>query len=624
MIAYGLLNLTNLIMSNAEQPNGPQTPLDEPQSIQVNYGDLVDPIEEWKCDKNSNRRVLIREYTWMVKGAANRVLREVLYVIDGEGKVFIKPEVFRKTGPEDVRLNLKTTTQPDDKKFRADVLAEVQRVIDQGPQNPENVGDKQRRAYNMGLDGAIINALKELPPAIKDPKMFKLPDDFFREGDDEDFKENVLKGVHKALELAKKDQPTKLENAMFQINEQIIGEPKIKELRDMLGEDVFDLTELFQWTVDLCEGEIPTRVTEEYMFYMFNEALKLVDQIYEEVTNPARAAEIELGFKEALYSVPGDTMDILDAEKHEARQKSVKETIKAIADRKAFVQQFEDSEEEEMTPDDQDKLKEMEVQIQVAVEFVEEVRNELIANGTYVMRDLKGKGTSEEFVDLHGTEFVKELYKQMGIHIGFQGLQSRKSTELEPVAKNHNDLNNIFSYLLGWVKSGWFREGGVPDPDPNRKHLADSTRERRTRDYIAPSLILAFDDEFGRGLKNKGKVDFLKTIQSVLGKDYLTALGVIKAMELAGRTATLDGKGHNGRARAEALCDKEILIALGTDPNNYDYCTLKYRANDDFDNRKLEYRLESPGSKGDPNVGIALGRVIPLKTRSEKPLGMDK
>lgn len=494
------------------------------EKIAISYDS--DETEKW-TNASPNRRV-IRYLGSMIKGAANRVLKDGLFHLKDGEKAKLESGVLRKQDADNsTRLNLRTTTKADDGEFRHDVLHEVQRVIDEGPQNPEylNADENERRQpYNMGVDGAIIRALKLFPPHIKNPDKIKLPDDFFRKGDSDVFKARVLGRLADALEEAKKDHPTRLEIAAFAINEQIQTHPTINKLREELGPHVFDLTELFQWTVQMCKGEVPTRVTEEYMFYIFEQSLELANSIYEDITDQKRAAEIEDGFKEAL------------------------------------------SEED-----------------------------------------------CEELGGLEGVEFVKALYKKMGIHLGFQGLQSNR--ELVPIAKEYDDLARVFRYLMGWDK-----HRGAPDPKTTRS-LWDRKRDRRTKDYIEPALIVAFDKEFFTGMARDEQLERLEKLQQKLGKEYLDSLGVIKVMELAARTATLDGKGHEGRELAKSLCDKNIRIVLGNNPVNAEYYNIRYDVSKGFDKREIAFGIDNVHTNK-PDEGLALGRVVPLNTRSEQPLGM--
>ncbi len=561
--------------------------------IEISY----DPenMEEWD-EKSPNRRVTIRNYSWMVRGAANRVLKNKLFEMDTKGKVKLNEGIFReRNAAQNTRLNLKTTTKADDKAFVYAVQKEVQRVVDEGPQNPEYAQEKdneRRQTYNMDVEGAVIRAMKLLPPHIKDPGMLNLPDDFFRENDTNMFKARVLSRLHDAMMEAKNDHPTRLEIAAFTINEQIQNHPAIDKLRKELGDDVFDLTELFQWTVQMCKGEVPTRVTEEYMFYIFEKALELADNIYMDITDPQRAEEIESGFKEALLEAPVDEDAIDDfsvrlIDMHNRREQIMTKILEGNVDEKEVA-----------------KLK----------KELKEIRNYLFSKGIY---KLKGIGTEKENTDLavlEGEEFVKELYKKMGIHIGFQGLQSNK--ELAPVAKEYDDLARVFRYLMGWDK-----RKGTPDPERTRS-LWDSKREMRTKDYIQPSLILAFDEEFFKGMNRDEQISRLEILQSLTGKEYLDSLGVIKVMELAARTAILDGKDiHESRERAKNLCDKNIRIVLGNNPKNADYYIIRYDTSEGFESRKINYRLDD-GRSSQQNKGLALGRVVLLKTRSEDPLGM--
>ena len=646
-------------MSNPEEGSGTSVAQsDKLRSIPVTYEDNVDPVEDWTQNNDSNRRVLIREHSWMIKGAANRILRDLQYAIDDKGKVTIPEDVFRSTGPEDVRLNLKTTTRPDDKKFREEVLAEVQRVINQGPQNPEyerkrlgnmgvddavvkihvsseaqNVVDRgpqnpeyadgeRRRQYNMDVDGAIIRALKLLPPHIKDPKMIKLPSDFFRAEDDKLFRSRVRSGVFDALNKAKEDHPTKLENAMFTINEQILTHPKINELRQELGKDVFDLTELFQWTVDLCHGEIPTRVTEEYMFYIFEEAVKIAEQMHAEITDPEKAVAVADGFKEAMLVAPED-LDAYDdfpgkvGNMHLNRLRMKEEIATGEENLRQFIKNREDA-GDTLTEDEKETIKEMEILIRDAKKLFAQTRDELIDAGAYQLKDPVTGDYSPELAKLSGPEFAKALYKKMGIHFGFEGLQNNR--ELEPVAASHKDLARIFKFQMGWVDSGWFRKAGIPDPDRKRS-LADSNREKWAKDHFNPSLLVAFDEGFFQNCPLKEKIARTRILKQMLGFGHL---GVVKAMEMKGRVATLEGKGEEGKERANALLNKENLVALGPNLDNAEWTQYRQNRLDDSSNKSyIDYGLLNRQDV-DSKLGITLGRVVPLNTRSEKPLGMDK
>ncbi len=565
--------------------------------VEISYDNGEDTAERttWN-NSDPNRRVTIRQRAWMIKGTVNRILKNGLFKSQGDG---VEPgnDIFRKTnaGP-DIRLNLRTTTKADDEQFKAEVWGHVQEIIKNGPQNPEYLNDdesEKRKQYNLGVDGAVIRALKLLPPHIKDPNMVKLPEDFFRNGDSDVFKARVLAGLYEALMEAKKDHPTRLEIAAFTINEQIQNHPTINKLREELGEDVFDLTELFQWTVQICKGEIPTRITEEYMFYIFEQALVLAEIIYTDITDKKRANEIEDGFKEAMLEKSEEKdQKNLSSESLKRQHERRKEILKELSDGDMDKQRLESLKTE-----------------------LRELRNELLQKNFYELKGMGSKSDLTELRELEGTEFVKALYKKAGIHLGFQGLQSNR--ELAPVAKQYDDLARIFKYLMGWDK----RRG---TPDPNRKRSVwDSKREMRTKDYIEPSLLIAFDENFFAGMDREEQLKRLKTLQLMLGKEYLDSLGVIKALELAGRTATLDGKGHEGRKKAELLCNKRIRLTLGSDHSNADYYTIKYETLKGFYGRKITYFIDD--GKTDPSgTGLALGRIIPLNTRSDTPLGMEE
>jgi hypothetical protein len=124
-------------------------------------------------------------------------------------------------------------------------------------------------------------------------------------------------------------------------------------------------------------------------------------------------------------------------------------------------------------------------------------------------------------------------------------------------------------------------------------------------------------------MKRDEQILRLKTLQSLTDKDYLDSLGVIKVMELAARTATLEGKdNHESSERAKKLCDKNIRIVLGNNPKNADYYVIRYDTTKGFNSRKINYcPEESKTSKCEE--GLALGRVIPINTRSDDPLGME-
>jgi hypothetical protein len=212
--------------------------------------------------------------------------------------------------------------------------------------------------------------------------------------------------------------------------------------------------------------------------------------------------------------------------------------------------------------------------------------------------------------ELEGVDFVKTLYKSMGIHLVLQGLQSNK--ELIPVAKEYSDLARMFRDLMGWDK-----RSGIPDPNRKTSYL-DWKREWRAKDYLVPSVIVGFDEEFFIGCPPAEQIKRLEKLQSLLGKDYLSNLGVVKGMMLAARTATLDGKEEkNAREYAEGLCNRKVRIVMQNDQ----YYTIGYNASDGFDKRQVVFHLDDI-EKGNSDVGLALGRVVEINTRSDQPLGM--
>ena len=122
-------------------------------------------------------------------------------------------------------------------------------------------------------------------------------------------------------------------------------------------------------------------------------------------------------------------------------------------------------------------------------------------------------------------------------------------------------------------------------------------------------------------MKKEEQLERLKVLRRMMGKDYLDSLGVIKVMELAARTATLDGKGPEGREKAKALCGREMRLILGSLPMNAEYFRMRYDDSNGFDDREIGF-ISEQNIRSDVGPGLPLGRVVTLDTRSTEPLGM--
>jgi hypothetical protein len=321
--------------------------------------------------------------------------------------------------------------------------------------NSEYSGEKDRRVIRdpVGMvQGAVTRARREFRLSyLRNPEEFRgLPDDFFREDDTEEFKQAVHKGIIQALEAAKPYQVDILKTENEKVHEILKTNPAVIKLKEIFGRDVMRLAKAMEWYVDLCKGNIPSRVDGQYMHSIANKGIEVAEELLRQVTDPETAEKIENAFRDVcnLHAVDPESW----------------ESIK----------------------------------------------------------------------DLHGPEFVQELYKILGVHIGFQGL---KEDEVERIARKH--MERVKKYFLGdssykpsktgedssQKKSWWKRIKKSP--------WLGGKKDRRTLDKLTPSLYIDFDKGLFAGLNGTAQLNALSELNKGLEGEYLGAIGVVQILDIA-------------------------------------------------------------------------------------------
>jgi hypothetical protein len=212
----------------------------------------------------------------------------------------------------------------------------------------------------------------------------------------------------------------------------------------------------------------------------------------------------------------------------------------------------------------------------------------------------------EKLKDLHGPEFMQELYKYLGAHINFQGLMHDELGRIE-----FKDLQDVSRYLLG---AGQVKKSSKGDgiwgmiAQLTESRWLSGKQQRRELDKLEPCLMLAFNRGLFPGQSGEDQLTKLEQLNIEAGGDYLDSQGVAQMFVWAEQTSTVEP-----RELAEKIGSETIRIALQK-PHSGDtvFCEVKYDRAKGHKKRKLQWDRGGEGLP-DKKIGLACGKIFPLE-----------
>lgn len=181
------------------------------------------------------------------------------------------------------------------------------------------------------------------------------------------------------------------------------------------------------------------------------------------------------------------------------------------------------------------------------------------------IREFADKGVLDEEIwdsvkELTGQEFVVELFKKLGVHIGVQPLNAQEldlvyhkdmkevvnsilakigikvgETQSQDVRNQQADVEDVARFMLG--VSG----GDVLDKNElNRpSSLKNTTQRRRTLGTLQPLVYITADKGLFPGKSSEEQLKLMSQLQDATKGQYFGTLGAFIALNLAQRSATL-------------------------------------------------------------------------------------
>ncbi len=233
------------------------------------------------------------------------------------------------------------------------------------------------------------------------------------------------------------------------------------------------------------------------------------------------------------------------------------------------------------------------------------------------------KETWVSIKDLTGEEFVTELFKKLGVHIGVQPLNAQEldmiyhqdmkevvksilakiginigDSQTQDVKNQQADVEDVAKFMLG--VSG----GDVLGKDELNKPstLKNTTQRRRTLGTLQPLVYITADKGLFPGKSSEDQLELMSQLQDATKGQYFGTLGAFIALNLAQRSATL-----RPVEVAEKIGATPIrLICQDNMAGGQTFVDISYDRNKGHENRTLK-RSKDKKLGADQGVGIAWG-----------------
>ncbi|MBU1151281.1 hypothetical protein KJ632_00465 [Patescibacteria group bacterium] len=158
----------------------------------------------------------------------------------------------------------------------------------------------------LGMTTAGIDLSREDVPEDSIVRIRKLPAGFTRATDSPG---TIRGGIDWANKFINRERKT-ISGIALGLENHLAKMPKVKAIRDVLGHNALQFSASIEQQRQLSHRSVDERLSTEYLDFMSDEFLQLVEILHEDMFNPARAAKV----KEAYMSVFADELEGFDQE----------------------------------------------------------------------------------------------------------------------------------------------------------------------------------------------------------------------------------------------------------------------------------------------------------------------
>jgi hypothetical protein len=379
----------------------------------------------------------------------------------------------------------------------------------------------------------------------QNPKNVELPpDDWFRNDDPQEFKDEVSNEIIRQMEKAKPHLVQILDQTVRGIHTGVKESPTVQSVQEKLGKDSFRLARQLTRYVELLKGKLPERVTPE-----------LLEKI----------AETAKGAAHVLNTWMTDEREVATIEN--------------------------------------------------------------------AIREFAGRGVVDEetwdsIKDLSGPEFVTELFKKMGVHIGVQPLNAQEldmvyhkdmkevvnsilakigikvgETQAPDVKNQQEDVKDVAKFMLGVSGGDVLDRDELNQPSTTK----NTTQRRRTLGTLQPLIYITADKGLFPGKSSEEQLKLMYRLQDRTKGQYFGTLGAFMALDLAQRSATL-----RPQEVSEKIGQTPIrLICQDNFSGGQTFVDISYDRSNGHENRTLK-RSKDKIAKACKGVGIAWGEEFSI------------
>lgn len=176
-------------------------------------------------------------------------------------------------------------------------ISEIENRLEESDLAPISKHDEKRAVRDwpgMVIGAALRFRIEKNLSYAQNPKEVELPsDDWFRNDDPPEFRDEVRKRIIKDMEKAKPHLVQILGQTVKNIHTGVKESPNVNDVQEMLGKDAFRLARQLNWYVGLLKGKLPERVTPEFLSKIADTAKNVAFVLKTWITDEREIATIE-------------------------------------------------------------------------------------------------------------------------------------------------------------------------------------------------------------------------------------------------------------------------------------------------------------------------------------------